>query len=207
MGKIVKARLHYGGAWYAGEAMLETNELLFRGEKRLPVPLEKIESAKVTAGRLVVRFGGEKAEFELGQREAAKWLERIRNPKSVVEKLGVKPGQTVWLAALHERGFVDQLGAIGLRPKKGARAPATPCDVIFYEVGSRAELAKLPDLVRSLSPSGALWVIRPKGVQTVTESDVMSAGKAAGLVDVKVVRFSETKTAENFVVPVAKRRG
>jgi hypothetical protein len=29
----------------------------------------------------------------------------------------------------------------------------------------------------------------------------MKAGQAAGLVDVKVVRFSETHTAEKFVVP------
>jgi hypothetical protein len=34
---------------------------------------------------------------------------------------------------------------------------------------------------------------------------VRTAGKAAGLVDVKVARFSETHTAEKFVVPVAKR--
>lgn len=34
----------------------------------------------------------------------------------------------------------------------------------------------------------------------------MTAGKQAGLVDVKVVSFSETHTAEKFVIPVAKRR-
>ena len=33
----------------------------------------------------------------------------------------------------------------------------------------------------------------------------MAAGKRAGLVDVKVVSFSETLTAEKFVIPVAKR--
>lgn len=33
----------------------------------------------------------------------------------------------------------------------------------------------------------------------------MKAAKAAGLVDVKVVRFSETHSANKFVVPVAKR--
>jgi hypothetical protein len=35
----------------------------------------------------------------------------------------------------------------------------------------------------------------------------MAAGKAAGLVDVKVVRFSETHTAEKFVIPKSRRRG
>lgn len=33
----------------------------------------------------------------------------------------------------------------------------------------------------------------------------MAAGKEAGLVDVKVARFSETLTAEKFVIPVQRR--
>ena len=33
----------------------------------------------------------------------------------------------------------------------------------------------------------------------------MKAGKAAGLVDVKVVRLSDTHTAEKYVIPVSKR--
>ena len=52
---------------------------------------------------------------------------------------------------------------------------------------------------------GSLWTIRPKGSPHVSESDVMKAGQAAGLVDVKVVRFSETHTAEKFVIPVKNR--
>ncbi len=34
---------------------------------------------------------------------------------------------------------------------------------------------------------------------------VMRAGRAAGLVDVKVVGFSATHTAQKFVIPVAAR--
>jgi hypothetical protein len=34
---------------------------------------------------------------------------------------------------------------------------------------------------------------------------VMRAGKAAGLVGVKVVSFSSTHTVEKFVIPVARR--
>ena len=40
---------------------------------------------------------------------------------------------------------------------------------------------------------------------TVTEAESMTAGKAAGLVDVKVVKFSETHTAEKMVIRVARR--
>jgi hypothetical protein len=56
-------------------------------------------------------------------------------------------------------------------------------------------------LKRSLKPNAALWVIRPKGMAAISESEVMAAGKKAGLVDVKVVSFSDTHTAEKFVIP------
>jgi hypothetical protein len=56
-----------------------------------------------------------------------------------------------------------------------------------------------------LKPDGALWVIRPKGSKAVSEAEVMSAGKHAGLVDVKVASFSDTHTAEKFVIPRAAR--
>jgi hypothetical protein len=39
----------------------------------------------------------------------------------------------------------------------------------------------------------------------LTEREMMRAGQDAGLVDVKVVSFSEVLTAEKFVVPLARR--
>jgi hypothetical protein len=52
---------------------------------------------------------------------------------------------------------------------------------------------------------GALWTIRPKGRKEISEAAVMAAGRAAGLVDVKVVSCSPTHTAEKFVIPLRKR--
>ena len=51
-----------------------------------------------------------------------------------------------------------------------------------------------------------MWVVAPRGSADVREADVLAAGKAAGLVDVKVVRFSPTRTAHKFVIPVNHRR-
>ena len=56
-----------------------------------------------------------------------------------------------------------------------------------------------------MKPDGTLWIVRPKGRTEITERETMAAGKKAGLVDVKVVSFSETRTAEKFVIPVARR--
>lgn len=202
MGKMKETRLRFEGKTYQGEAMLETDEILFRGDRRLLIPLRDIKSAKADDGDLLIRFSGGQAIFELGS-EAAKWANKITNPKSVVEKLGVKPGLKVSVLHLDDPAFVADLEAVGAdtstgRVKKGS-------DAIFYGANKRTDLGRLATLKDSLDSAGALWVIRPKGGKEITESDVMAAGKAAGLVDVKVVRFSETHTAEKFVIPVAKR--
>ena len=78
-------------------------------------------------------------------------------------------------------------------------------DAIFFGVSREAELARMEKLKAALRPNGALWTIRPKGRKEISESAVMTAGKAAGLVDVKVVSLSPTHTAEKFVIPLSKR--
>jgi hypothetical protein len=53
--------------------------------------------------------------------------------------------------------------------------------------------------------AAAMWVVYPKGRQQITEGDVLAAGRAAGLKDVKVVGFSATHTALKFVIPLTRR--
>jgi hypothetical protein len=79
-------------------------------------------------------------------------------------------------------------------------------DAIFLGATREADLKQLEKLKASIKPDGAIWVIRPKGRPEISERTVMAAGKAAGLVDVKVVGFSPTHTAEKFVIPVAQRK-
>jgi hypothetical protein len=117
------------------------------------------------------------------------------------EKLGLKPGLRVLLVGVTDAYFLAEIQACGAHITRTA-AP----DLIFCAVSTRAALSRLPELARRMKRDGALWTIRPKGSPAISESDVMKAGKAAGLVDVKVVRFSDTHTAEKFVVPVKDRK-
>jgi hypothetical protein len=202
MGKTTKSRLHFEGRTYDGEALLETSELLFRGERRLLIPFADVQTVNAKEGVLEVTFAGGVAGFELGA-EAAKWVGKIRNPKSVIEKIGIKAGQRVSVVHLEDEGFIDDLEKAGAAVSRG-RAQKNS-DAIVYGASSRADLERLETLKGSLAPNGALWIIRPKGVKAITENDSMAAGKAAGLVDVKVVRFSDTHTAEKFVIPLKSR--
>jgi hypothetical protein len=70
-------------------------------------------------------------------------------------------------------------------------------------------LSELPQLARLktyLVSNGAIWVVSLKGkAAKIKDVDVIAAAKAAGLVDNKVVSFSETHTALRLVIPVDRR--
>lgn len=204
MGNTKKARLDLDGRTYEGEASLETSELLFRGDRRVIIAFQQIATIEAEAGKLYIRYAGRDAVLHLGA-DAARWAERILNPKTVVQKLGIKPGQHVSVVHLEDRAFVTHLTALGATTSHGRAKSGS--DAIIYGANTRADLARLATLRTALADNGALWVIRPKGVKEITEAEVMAAGKAAGLVDVKVVRFSETHTAEKFVIPLNQRAG
>ena len=218
MGYDAACRLTIEGRTERGTAWLEHKDLVFRGPNRLVIPLGAITEARADGGTLHVRFGGRDARFEIGE-PAAKWAKRITNPPSRLDKLGVKAGSRVALVGLRDEVFEKELtekGAVVFRRIPGGNG----VDAVFYAANARGDLARLKELSRTIAPAGAIWVVRPKGHAAITESDTMSAGKKAGLVDVKVVSFSDTHTAEKYmvrrsspqprassraVIPVAKR--
>lgn len=201
MGAEAPCTLHLDGKKAAGKALLETEELVFRSPSlRLVVKLASIGTLRAEDGVLHVGWDAREAAFELGP-AAAKWLEKIKNPKSRAEKLGIKAGQRVALVGGADEALGKEIAARGATV--GALRAET--DIIFYFAESRAALDKLAALAKKLKKDGAIWVIRPKGVESITEKDVLSAGRASGLVDVKVAAFSPTHTAEKLVIPVNRR--
>jgi hypothetical protein len=202
MGQEQRCVAMYQGQFSEGKALLETDDLIFRGDFRLKIPLPAISSVIAQDGELHVAFGGETAAFVLGQ-QAARWKERIENPPTLLDKLGVKPGHLVSVVGLDNPPFAVQLRARGVRLVEDTAAAGS--DHIFLGVESVADLQRLAALRNYLAPAGGVWVVAPKGRQHVREADVLAAGKPAGLVDVKVARFSETHTAHRFVIPLSQR--
>ncbi len=133
----------------------------------------------------------------------AKHVEKSYAHRTRLEKLGVKPEWRASIIAVGDLDFIAELRGAGGEVTVGRVVDG--CDAIFFGAIHEQELVRLAALKRSLKPNGALWVIRPKGRPEISERAVMDAGKAAGLVDVKVVSFSPTHTAEKFVIPLAKR--
>lgn len=204
MGYDAQCTLTYEGKTSRGTAALEHKDLRFRGSTRLAVPLATITKASARDGVLHVTFGGKSADFNIGP-AAEKWASRITNPPSRLDKLGLKSGMLVAAVGVSDDAFLKEANERVAKLIRKVPATGQPADMVFFGVEHRDGLQRLSGLVPLIKPEGAIWIVRPKGKKEITESETMAAGKRAGLVDVKVVSFSDTHTAEKFVIPVAKR--
>jgi hypothetical protein len=205
MGAEAKCTASFKGRSASGTARLETEVLQFRGGGlRLSIPFKAMRTIAACDGTLSIVSSEGTATFDLG-RAASKWAEKIKHPPSRLDKLGAKPGWRASAIGVGDQTFLRELESAVAHLSIGRVVRG--CDAIFFGATRAAQLLRMATLRRSLKPHGALWVIRPKGRAEITEAAVMAAGKAAGLVDVKVVSFSPTHTAEKFVIPVAARSG
>ena len=210
MGAEAAGRFTVGGKSTKGQARLETDVLQLRGtDVRLSIPFKTMRHVRSSNG--VLRFdtaeSGPKRSalrfaLELGP-AAAKWAEKILHPPSRLAKIGVKPDWRIAALGVQDQDFLAELKATAAVVSIGRMV--RDCDAIFFGATAASQLDRLPALKKLLKPNGALWVVRPKGRPEISEAAVMAAGKAAGLVDVKVVSFSPTHTAEKFVIPIRNR--
>jgi len=187
-----------------GKALLETGDLVFRGEDglRLKIPFKEMRSIEALDGDLHVQLEDGPAVFELGA-QAEKWANRILHPKGLLDKLGVKPAMKVAVLGVDDAAFLADLRA--RTEDISFEQPESATGAIFVAVDDAAGLEGLAALKRAIRPDGAVWVVFRKGRQDFNENDVLHGGLAAGLVDVKVVRFSESHTASKFVIRKAER--
>jgi len=211
MGQELECTARWDGRRLTGKAYLETEFILFRGTERVRIGFKELESVTADGGVLRLSFAGGLLELELGK-AAEKWREKILHPPSRLAKLGVGAGVRVRLVGPFDADFEAELKAskceldAETRRRGGKRGEDKEgVDLVLFSAGEASELAEVAELKRAIRSDGALWVVYPKGVKVIREMDVLGAGRAAGLKDVKVASFSATHTALKFVVPLAKR--
>jgi len=202
MGREAKCEAEFGGWTGSGRLLLETDDLIFRGPKRLAMARRAIASAVAVERWLEIRWADGSARFELGA-AAARWAHDINHPRKRIDKLDVKPESRVVMVAMRDAEFAGELKESAGRVD--GRLGAGPYDLIFFHAGVPADLDRLADLRARLQPAGAIWIVTPKGVPEMGHDPIVGAAKAAGLVDVKTARFSETLTALKLMIPKNRR--
>jgi hypothetical protein len=202
MGNEAICAVKFGKQRSEGKALLETSELIFRGDFRLRIPFAAMKSVEAAKGELRVQGPDGLAIFDLGE-NAAKWRDKILHPKSRIQKLGVKRDARVSVLGNFDEDFLRELSE--LTDNVDTAVIADDAEWIFFAAPTKKELARVPKHAKKMKGTVALWVVYPKGQKEIRETDVIAAGRDAGLKDVKVVGFSPTHTALKFVIPLAER--
>lgn len=185
-----------------GKAHVESGAVEFRGDFKVKLATSGLQQVTAAGGLLTLTGPEGTLALRLGP-AAARWADKILHPPSRLDKLGVKPGQRVVILGVADPDLAAEVGRLTQDVRTRA---AKASDWIFLGVEKPADLRRLMKLKDSLTPAGAIWVVYPKGVKTITQADVMAASKSAGLVDVKVCGFSATHTALKCVIPAAARK-
>lgn len=187
-----------------GKALLETDYIAFRGKtKNAKFLLSDVTRVEVQGNALMLEHAEGPALLHLAEGMAAKWLAKIRNPRSLLDKLGVQEGMKVVVINVDAADFLQQLER---RVGSYATRVTPESDVIVYGAENVTALERLEVLKASLVSNGAIWIVHRKGKEaTLKDVEVFAAGRRAGLVDNKVASFSATHTAERLVIPRADR--
>jgi len=204
VGKEAACVARVNGNAAQAKAHLDSTELRLSGGHRLTVPLAALTSVAADGDALRLALPHVAVELELGKIAAQRWAHAISNPKSRLEKLGVRGRERVCARGIEDEGFLAELrDAL-------ANAPATSLrgsfDIIFQGVSHPDELDEIARGRVHLTPAGALWIVHPKGkAAAVGEAGVRAAIARAGLFDAKVVAFSATHTATKAAIRLKDR--
>ncbi|HLZ75175.1 DUF3052 domain-containing protein [Phenylobacterium sp.] len=193
MGKEATVQATFAEGPDEGRLQYEPPKLLFRGAQRRVFEGEALQGVTADGADLVLADG---SRFTLGEKQAASWVDAILNPKGRMDKIGVKPGMRAAVLGVADGALSAELSERGAQPV----TELADLDLLFYAADSAEELARVEALVPMLAEKGALWIVSRKGkAATLKDVEVMAAAKAHGLVDNKVVSFSDTHTSLRFV--------
>jgi hypothetical protein len=127
----------------------------------------------------------------------------VQPARSVIDRLGVRPGMRVALVGVDDP---DLPRLVGERTQKTTTmAPHSAVDMVIYQAEGTFALQRLSELSRSVSDSGALWVLWPRGQEHIRQTHVQRAGSAAGLVDIKMASVTDRLSGLKFIHRRANR--
>jgi hypothetical protein len=185
--------------------LLETDDLIVRGDARVKIPRSAIQDVKTRGDKLTVVAPHATVVMTLGADAAVKWAKKIQEPpKQLIDKLDVKATSKVWLYAVDDETLIAQVKERAATATSGSTASA--CDVVFVGVATDKELNRIDRAAKAMNDDGAIWVVHPKGANGVADTTIFGRAKTLGLTYTKVARISDTHTAEKLVRPVATRK-
>jgi hypothetical protein len=191
MGREAVAQAEVDGEVGQVKALLETADLILRGDIRCRFPREQISD--VAAEGDVLRFicDGQSVTLRLGGDQAARWAKAIAAaPPTLRAKLGLDRGaRTLVLGAVADAALLDAI--------EGARvADIAGADMVIAWIEGPADLDHAL-AVMAERPALPLWTVYAKG-PGFGDTAIRAAMRAQGWRDLKVSGVSARMTATRY---------
>jgi len=179
------------------KALLESDELILRGNIRMRAPLHALHDVRVESESLCFNLDKHPIQLRLGAAAAKSWAKKIKSPPpSLADKLGIA-GKTVrTIGPISDRALDSAINS-------AARISARNPDLILSYVDTSESLAAtLREAKTQLARSIPIWLVYRKGAgHALNESAIRTCLRAQGLMDTKVASVSAELTALRFSRP------
>ncbi len=193
MGLEAETTCTHSGKSFAVKALLESTELILRGDLKRKLPLATLKHVIVKGSALTFDAEGERYTLELGAAKSAAWAKKIATPPpSLAQKLGLSKSNKAFVI-----GAVDDAE---LTAALNGHTVASPTEAAFLLAVLRQE-SELSSLLKAHGKSDhPLWLANVKGPKSVLgENTIRSVLRAAGFKDVKSCAVSTTLSATRYV--------
>jgi hypothetical protein len=197
MGREATAQCKWGNETGNCKVLLETTELVLRGELRHRVPIAGLEDVAVSGDELRFRVDKEKVALSLGSELAQKWAKALATPPpSLAKKLGISASSRLLVI-----GEVDS-PELSAAVSEAASIDGTDADLMIISVTSAHELnLAVNKLQKRRAGVPPFWIVYPKGPgQEFGESSVRAVLRERGFIDTKMASVSPRLTALRFIL-------
>jgi hypothetical protein len=198
MGREALCECTFAGTTAKVKALLETNEIILRGDIRMTAPLNALKNIRIESETLCFNVDKHTVQLRLGAAVAESWAKKIKSPPpSLAHKLGITDRTIVrTIGEITDRVLFD---AIASAAQVSTRNP----DLILACIDTPESLATTLRAAKSqLARSVPIWLVYRKGPgHPLNESAIRTTLRAQGLMDTKVASVSEHLTALRFNRP------
>lgn len=191
MGREAVCPCRWGADKGEVKALLESHELILRGDIKRKVAVAELKSVTVDGDDLRFKVGRESVALRLGAKDAASWAKKIATrPPSLKEKLGLKDGaKALAIGPLKDPALAEAL-------KGATTTSATKAALAVAVIENDKDLAKA---IRACPPATPLWIVHRKGkAATYGDTPIRAAMRASGFIDTKVSAVSDDFSATRY---------
>lgn len=192
MGREALCACRWGAETGEVKALLESLDLIVRGDIKRKVPIADLKSVHVEDDDLCFKVGRESVALSLGAKDAASWAKKIATPPpSLKDKLGLKDGMKAFVIGTHS----DPALAAALKGATTTVAAKAALAVAVAE--NEKDLAKA---IRACPDALPIWIVHRKGkTAAYGETPIRAAMRAGGFIDTKVSAVSADFSATRYV--------